>query len=162
MQPGRQPRFTGVTATAPALNLAASFVGEEFGSEFPPWYRVLPKRSIFFDEWIAFRSRESTMAVLLFPGRHLLSTRFQERYLRCHLQTSVEDMPLLRARTCGGRIEEVVFAITSANQSNSRFNPMPLEIRAVGVDPGHPISHHGRRLASSHHPSWPASCSPRN
>ncbi len=29
---------------------------------------------------------------------------------------------------------EVVFAITSANQENSRFNPIPFHIRAVGVD----------------------------
>ncbi|HVT81136.1 MAG TPA: methyltransferase domain-containing protein [Phycisphaerae bacterium] len=60
------------------------------------------------------------MAILLFPGRHLLTTRFQERYLADLLRT--------------GEIREVVFAITSANQANSRYNPLPLEVRAVGVD----------------------------
>src|SRR5262249_28047287 len=29
---------------------------------------------------------------------------------------------------------ELIFAITSANQENSRFNPVPFHIRAVGVD----------------------------
>ena len=29
---------------------------------------------------------------------------------------------------------EIIFAITSANQENSRFNPIPFHIRAVGVD----------------------------
>ena len=60
------------------------------------------------------------MSILLFPGWHLLTTRFQERYLGEKLR--------------GGGIEEVVFAITSANQANSRYNPIPVEIRAVGVD----------------------------
>ena len=60
------------------------------------------------------------MAVLLFPGRHLLTTRFQEQYLADLLRTN--------------NFTEVVFAITSANQANSRYNPLPLEVRAVGVD----------------------------
>jgi SAM-dependent methyltransferase len=30
--------------------------------------------------------------------------------------------------------DEVIFAITSANQENSRYNPIPFHIRAIGVD----------------------------
>jgi hypothetical protein len=62
------------------------------------------------------------MMNLLFPGRHILHTRFQERYLIDHL------------RSAARRIDRVVFAITSANQSHSRYNPLPLHVRAVGVD----------------------------
>jgi hypothetical protein len=56
--------------------------------------------------------------MLLFPGRHLLNTRFQEDYVVKH----------------AGTFDEIVFAITSANQSHSRYNPIPLEVRAIGVD----------------------------
>jgi hypothetical protein len=75
------------------------------------------------------------MAVLLFPGRHLLNTRFQDRYLRDQLPLAVAQMALLGAKgRCTGRIDEVIFVITSANQSHSRYNPIPLEVRAVAVD----------------------------
>ncbi len=76
------------------------------------------------------------MTYLLFPGRHLVNTLFQERYLKRVLAGPVDSLPGYRP----GRLPrldppgEVVFAITSANQENSRFNPMPFHIRAVGVD----------------------------
>jgi hypothetical protein len=74
------------------------------------------------------------MAILLMPGRHLVNTRFQESYLRDHLPVPVENLPVVGAKTCRGMIDEVVFAITSANQAHSRYNPIPLEVRAIGVD----------------------------
>lgn len=74
------------------------------------------------------------MAILLLPGRHLVNTRFQESFLGEHLQVPVDRLPLLGARCCRGAIDEVIFAITSANQSHSRYNPIPLEVRAIGVD----------------------------
>src|SRR5664279_3641907 len=76
------------------------------------------------------------MTYLLFPGRHLVNTRFQEAYLARLLSNSPEKIPEL----ISGRSEliepptEIIFAITSANQENSRFNPIPFHIRAVGVD----------------------------
>jgi len=76
------------------------------------------------------------MSYLLFPGRHLVNTVFQERYLKRLLTESPAALPGFIA----GRIAlknsptEIVFAITSANQENSRFNPIPFHIRAVGVD----------------------------
>lgn len=61
---------------------------------------------------------------LLFHGRHLLHTTFQGEALR----TLVE-----RLRKDGDTIE-VVFAVTSANHSNSRYNPVPFHYRAIGID----------------------------
>jgi len=76
------------------------------------------------------------MSYLLFPGRHLVNTRFQESYLRRILSTKPTQLPGFIA----GRGElsepptEILFAITSANQENSRFNPIPFHVRAMGVD----------------------------
>jgi SAM-dependent methyltransferase len=76
------------------------------------------------------------MSYLLFPGRHLVNTRFQESYLRRILSTKPTELPGFIA----GRGElsesptEIIFAITSANQENSRFNPIPFHVRAMGVD----------------------------
>ena len=76
------------------------------------------------------------MSYLLFPGRHLVNTRFQESYLRRVLSTKPAELPGFIA----GRSKlpepptEIIFAITSANQENSRFNPIPFHVRAMGVD----------------------------
>ena len=71
------------------------------------------------------------MSYLLFPGRHLVNTRFQENYLRRILSASPKQLPGFIA----GGVEwnaspsEIIFAITSANQENSRFNPIPFHVR---------------------------------
>jgi hypothetical protein len=76
------------------------------------------------------------MSYLLFPGRHLVNTRFQESYLKRVLSAKPTELPGFIA----GRGEltepptEIIFAITSANQENSRFNPIPFHVRAMGVD----------------------------
>lgn len=76
------------------------------------------------------------MSYLLFPGRHLANTRFQESYLRRVLSMKPAELPGFIA----GRSKlpdpptEIIFAITSANQENSRFNPIPFHVRAMGVD----------------------------
>ena len=76
------------------------------------------------------------MSYLLFPGRHLVNTRFQESYLRRVLSTKPNELPgFIPGRN--GLSEPptvIVFAITSANQENSRFNPIPFHVRAMGVD----------------------------
>ena len=76
------------------------------------------------------------MINLLFPGRHLLNTKFQEKYLSNILTHDVSDLPLLNKRDWpkGARVTNIVFTITSANQENSRYNPLPFYIRAIGVD----------------------------
>lgn len=63
------------------------------------------------------------MTTLLFPGRHLLHTRFQADYLARALPTAST-----------GPVTQIVYAITSANQAHSRYNPIPFHIRAIGVD----------------------------
>lgn len=76
------------------------------------------------------------MTYLLFPGRHLVNTRFQESYLKRVLSMKPTDLSGFIA----GHSElcepptEIIFAITSANQENSRFNPIPFHVRAMGVD----------------------------
>jgi SAM-dependent methyltransferase len=76
------------------------------------------------------------MNYLLFPGRHLVNTTFQEDYLKKVLTTEPRSVPgfLDGATPITSPPTEIIFAITSANQENSRFNPIPFHIRAVGVD----------------------------
>ncbi len=76
------------------------------------------------------------MSYLLFPGRQLVNTRFQEDYLRRVLSTKPDGLPgFIAGRSpLGESPSEIVFAITSANQENSRFNPIPFHVRAMGVD----------------------------
>ncbi len=77
---------------------------------------------------------EGAMAYLLFPGRHLVNTRFQEACLLEALRRPLTDLPTFGGPKPAESLDEVVFAITSANQSHSRYNPIPLHVRAVGVD----------------------------
>ncbi len=76
------------------------------------------------------------MSYLLFPGRHLVNTRFQAAYLQRLLALPPNELPGLMPgqRTPGTPPNEIIFAITSANQENSRFNPIPFHVRAMGVD----------------------------
>ncbi len=76
------------------------------------------------------------MSYLLFPGRHLVNTRFQEHYLKRLLSTKPSALPGLISGRCelSEPPTEIIFAITSANQENSRFNPIPFHVRAMGVD----------------------------
>jgi SAM-dependent methyltransferase len=76
------------------------------------------------------------MSFLLFPGRHLVNTTFQEQYLK---RVMTEPPTSLQGFIAGSSNiakppTEIIFAITSSNQENSRFNPIPFHIRAVGVD----------------------------
>jgi len=62
------------------------------------------------------------VGTLLFPGRHLVNTRFQSEYLQRTIGQSPTGIPdLVRGRalpdTPGRR---VVFAITFSNQEHSR------------------------------------------
>lgn len=76
------------------------------------------------------------MSYLLFPGRHLVNTSFQSQYLKRVLTEAPTALPGFVAgrAALANPPTEVVFAITSANQQNSRFNPIPFHIRAIGVD----------------------------
>src|SRR5205085_1283891 len=86
--------------------------------------------------YFAARKGVSLMTTLLLPGRHVLNTRFQEIELFRLLAMPLADLPVLGERPAGAgaMIDRLVFAVTSANQSNSRYNPVPLEVRTIGVD----------------------------
>ena len=76
------------------------------------------------------------MSTLLFPGRHLVNTAFQARYLQGILRMPVDALSFLGAPPPAGHppVTQIVFAITSANQQHSRFNSIPFYARAIGVD----------------------------
>lgn len=76
------------------------------------------------------------MTHLLFPGRHLLHTSFQETYLRQLLNIPLTQLTFssVPGGLPSGPIDSLVFAITSANHQFTRYNPIPFHIRAIGVD----------------------------
>jgi hypothetical protein len=76
------------------------------------------------------------MTYLLFPGRHLLNTSFQKKYLDRVLPLTVGEMELVGSSLLpkGEKIDEIIFAVTSANQSNSRYNPVQFWARVVAID----------------------------
>ncbi len=77
------------------------------------------------------------MTYLLFPGRHLLNTAFQERYLRTILQMPLAELDFWQGApwpSASKPLDHIIFAVTSANQANSRYNPIPFHVRAIGVD----------------------------
>ncbi|MBK6265770.1 transferase [Marivirga sp. S37H4] len=59
---------------------------------------------------------------LLFPGRHHLLTQFQFDYLQKIIQEKSED-----------KIVGIVFAVTSANHSGTKRNPIPFYLRAMMI-----------------------------
>ena len=76
------------------------------------------------------------MAYLLFPGRHLLNTRFQDEYLLGVLRLPIKKLDLLGSSKVDpeDKITHIIFAVTSSNQSNSRYNPIPFYERAITLD----------------------------
>lgn len=76
------------------------------------------------------------MSYLLFPGRHLINTRFQAEYLKEILKNGYENHSsfLSGKKRFQGKIEKIIFAVTSSNQSHSRYNPIPFFQRTIGVD----------------------------
>lgn len=77
------------------------------------------------------------MTYLLFPGRHLLNTVWQERYLYQVLRMPLESLHFWQGQRPPPNlppIDRILFAVTSANQAHSRYNPIPFHVRAIGVD----------------------------
>jgi 2-polyprenyl-3-methyl-5-hydroxy-6-metoxy-1,4-benzoquinol methylase len=76
------------------------------------------------------------MTTLLFPGRHLLNTTYQENYLRSLAVKKLDTLSWHQHKTpnTAGPVHQIIFAITSSNQANSRYNPIPFHVRAIGVD----------------------------
>ncbi len=76
------------------------------------------------------------MSYVLFPGRHLINTTFQADYLRTLASRIPSAIPQLinNGNVPRNPVSEILFLLTSANQDNSRYNPIPFHIRAIGVD----------------------------
>ena len=75
------------------------------------------------------------MTTLLFPGRHLLLTNFQRDYLQRILHVPLKQLEWFgRVTPDLEPIDRVIFAVTSCNQANSRYNSIPFFVRAIGVD----------------------------
>jgi hypothetical protein len=76
------------------------------------------------------------MTYLLFPGRHHALTKFQSNYLAAVIGSdlsSLQDVngqPLALAEP----VHQIVWAITSANHSNTRRNPIPANRREVAIE----------------------------
>jgi len=73
---------------------------------------------------------------LLFPGRHSITTAFQEKYLWEVLRLPVSKLDIIgdTALQAEQTITTIIFAVTSANQDNSRYNPVSFHERVIGID----------------------------
>jgi len=72
------------------------------------------------------------MAVLLVPGRHVGFTEEFVSLIGCISWNGIRsEFP---EWTGDDNVDTVVFAVTSSNQSHSRYNPVPFAYRAIGVD----------------------------
>jgi len=73
---------------------------------------------------------------LLFPGRHHLLTQFQFDYLHDLLTKPLTDVLDVNNQAIGPteKISAIIFAVTSANHSNTRRNPVPFYLRALLVE----------------------------
>jgi hypothetical protein len=72
---------------------------------------------------------------LLFPGRHQLLTTFQFSYLHSIISKGLKDSPDVNGKPLGktGKIEALIFAVTSSNHSNTRRNPLAFYLRALAI-----------------------------
>src|SRR5688500_16322426 len=71
---------------------------------------------------------------LLFPGRHQLLTNFQFQYLH-DIVYSANDCRDINGKPLPNklRIDAIIFAVTSANHSNTRRNPLAFYLRALAI-----------------------------
>jgi SAM-dependent methyltransferase len=71
---------------------------------------------------------------LLIPGRHHLVTQFQFEYLRSLCSKSTHKDVNGKEFIIEQPVEAIIFAITSANHSNTRRNPLPFYLRAIAIE----------------------------
>jgi hypothetical protein len=76
------------------------------------------------------------MTYLLFPGRHHLLTDFQLDYLTWAISGNPADLRDANDQPLNltSPIEAVIWAVTSANHSNTRRNPLPANRREVAIE----------------------------
>lgn len=73
---------------------------------------------------------------LLVPGRHQLLTRFQSAYLQSIIDNTPGELSDAYGNTVKvtEAVEAIIFAVTSANHSNTRRNPLPFYLRAISIE----------------------------
>ncbi len=73
---------------------------------------------------------------LLVPGRHHLLTQFQHDYISRLVAGDLSEVKDVNGEPlpANARITEIIFAVTSANHSNTRRNPLPFYIRAITLE----------------------------
>jgi SAM-dependent methyltransferase len=73
---------------------------------------------------------------LLIPGRHQLLTNFQFDYLSGILKKPLSGLLDINGSPISSseKVKAIVFAVTSANHSNTRRNPLPFYIRALMIE----------------------------
>ena len=71
---------------------------------------------------------------LLIPGRHHLITQFQFDYLKKLCSELKHQDVNEKELTIEQPVEAIIFAITSANHSNTRRNPLPFYLRAIAIE----------------------------
>lgn len=74
------------------------------------------------------------MTNLLIPGRHLITSAFMEQYLEDIFATGLEAIDIIGEWSGNKKIEHIIIPITSANQHGSRYNPVPLYARVIGLE----------------------------
>src|SRR5690606_27632483 len=70
---------------------------------------------------------------LLFPGRHHILTDFQFKYLFRLIHGDVNKLKDVNNKeiSFSEPVEAIVFAVTSANHSGTKRNPVPFYLRAM-------------------------------
>lgn len=74
------------------------------------------------------------MATVLIPGRHLVTSAFMVSYLQSLLEKGIVAHSVLGEWKGDDVIDHIVIPITSANQRGSRYNPVPLYARVIGLE----------------------------
>lgn len=83
----------------------------------------------------SFEQTNPSAMIILFPGRHQLLTRFQFEYLSGLVRDGLRQATDLSGKPLAIQepVEAIVFAVTSANHSNTRRNPVPFYLRALAL-----------------------------
>ncbi|MFN3405306.1 MAG: transferase [Cytophagaceae bacterium] len=73
---------------------------------------------------------------ILFPGRHHILTDFQFKYLYRITQAGLEEETDVFGKSLDIKspVTSIIFAVTSANHSNTRRNPLPFYLRAISLE----------------------------
>ena len=73
---------------------------------------------------------------LLIPGRHHLLTQFQFSYIQNLVNAGLKGQKDVHGKEIESvdKIDAIIFAVTSANHSNTRRNPLAFYLRAIAIE----------------------------